>query len=43
MRQALGVINNLERRYRETSSNHIKDEIEEYMSKNLALIVMGKA
>ncbi|HHY14134.1 MAG TPA: excinuclease ABC subunit UvrA [Thermoanaerobacterales bacterium] len=28
-----GVINNLERRYRETTSNHMKEEIEEYMSK----------
>ena len=27
-----GVIRNLERRYRETSSNYIKEEIEEYMS-----------
>lgn len=30
-----GVINNLERRYRESSSNYVKDEIEGYMSEVL--------
>ena len=33
MRQSLrGIINNLERRFRDTSSSWIKEEIESYMS-----------
>ncbi len=37
-----GVINNLERRYRETESDHVRTEIERYMSSNACAACKGQ-
>lgn len=37
-----GVINNLERRYKETSSDYMRNKIEEYMSNNPCEVCNGK-
>ncbi len=37
-----GVINNLERRYRDTESDHVRGEIERYMSANMCAACSGQ-
>ena len=36
-----GVVNNLQRRYRETSSDYVKEEIEKYMSASVCKLCKG--